>query len=152
MGKCLVISFLLALVLSLSLPAVPTSANPGTELSPPSPISLGTFTTGDNTGNSAGEVVTDKAGWSLSATDQNTTAETKGYMLLADNSTAPDAKLQISKEGSSYIAADGTLTYYDANGPVDTTQISLYVKQAITALDPPGAYSLTVKYTLTPAE
>ena len=160
--RILALASILALVAALAVPmaALATTEVTGTqpataELTAPSAIGIGSFTTGANTGNSGtpGQVVANTAGWTLSVEDNNQAADT-GKMLTGATPLTSALGVGINAtaaDGGAFTAYQTGLQGSTGYGTVTTFSIPLYVNQPVVASDAPGAYSLTVKYTATPA-
>ncbi|APV44454.1 hypothetical protein Dform_01120 [Dehalogenimonas formicexedens] len=124
-------------------------------LTAPSNITFTNFVVGTNTGSSTtpGSVVANASGWSLEVTDAK--VESKGYMTRADGNNL-SALIQVGMTSGSVT----TISLYQAQlvadtahgyGAAGTFTIPLYVSQLVGTGDLPGAYSITLTYTATPA-
>jgi hypothetical protein len=119
------------------------------DLTAPGPIDLGEMVQGNNAGNSAGSVVSNVDGWTLTVEDAKKV--NPGYMTTAEDvklSTAIEVGMEASSLGtiSEYQTALRTATGYGEDG---TFAIPLFVNQVIIPTDASGTYSITLTYTVT---
>lgn len=112
----------------------------------PSAIAFGMFVVGDNPGQSAtnGTVVITANSRNASAVNWQVIAQdlaNGGYMK--SGATPLNSKLQISKNGSTYAAADVGLNYTGTG----TGTLPFWAKQNIVGNEIAGSYNITITFT-----
>ncbi len=163
--RILALSTVLALVSLIAAPMAVLAVTGGTvisgtiantaDLTVPTNISFGTFAIDNNTGSAtAGSVVANAAGWTLTVADIKTT--NTDYMTK--NGSSDTVKLAQPLLVGTTVNNCGTIAAYQAlllaegtYGDAGTFSIPLYVSQVVGTGDAAGAYSITLTYTVTPA-
>lgn len=154
MRKLLILVAVLAL---LAIPAVPAAAQtvvsgnvplPVLTITPPGPLAFGTFVLGLNIpvpSGTTGAVSVANEVVGVTTWTVTTSASNDGYMGLVSPSANDLAeRLQISKDNTAWVWANGVLTY----SPNPTT-LPFYARQNTSApdFDDPGAYVITITFT-----
>jgi len=114
----------------------------------PSAIAFGTFVVGDNIQQSTTDgsvAITANSRNSANVHWQVTAQDLANGGYMKTGATPLNSKLLISKDGSSYAAADTGLTY-TGTGP-GSNVLPLWAKQNITGNETVGSYSITITFT-----
>lgn len=158
-NRVLTVGIVLALIIAIAIPATVFANGTNTDtteitgsiveaeitVTAPGDIAFGMFHVGNNTQHASDGTLTitfnSRGGsWQVTAKDESAN---DGYMMQADNTTALNSKVLISKDGSTYATADVGLNYTGTGN----SSLPFWATQNIVGNETVGNYSITITFT-----